>query len=125
MGAIAGPQMMVLMLTAMEHDLQAQINSQMDVQMILSTKSIFLGNAKANVYSQMTQAAGINTMPAGLQSQLAQIEAAERQLQTMEKTIEMKLKQLENQLKQVQQRKEAQEKMLDKNIQGAFTYGQR
>ena len=38
-------------------------------------------------------------------------------------TVTMQMKQLENQLKITQQRKEAAQKMLDKNIQDAFSYG--
>ena len=43
----------------------------------------------------------------------------------MDKMLEMELTKLQNELKQVQQRKEGAQKMLDQNIQGAFSYGQR
>ena len=127
MGAVAGPNIIVMMLTAMEHDLQSQINTKMDTQMLMSMQSIWLGNAKAQVYQKYgnidTSTQAGKDAYYNLQSELGKIEAKERQMQAYEKTLEMKLKQLENQLKMVQQRKEAAQKMLDKNIQDAFSYG--
>ncbi len=127
MGAVAGPNIIVMMLTAMEHDLQSQINTKMDSQMLMSMQSIFLGNAKANLYQQY---GNIDTSTEQgkaawnrLQVELGKLEAKEKQLQSYEKTLDMKLKKLENQLKIVQQRKEAAQKMLDKNVQDAFNYG--
>ena len=127
MGSVAGPNIIVMMLTAMEHDIQSQINTKMDSQMLMSMQSIFLGNAKAAVYQQYgnidtTTEEGKNAWNK-MQKRLEEITVRERQLQNYEKTLDMKLKQLENQLKMIQQRKEAAQKMLDKNIQDAFSYG--
>lgn len=126
MGAVAGPNIIVLMLTAMEHDLQYRINYKMDTSMMLSMRSIFLGTQKSSILQQMSQVdseknkARYNQLAAMLQ----QIEARERQIAALEKQLEMEMKALENQLKKVQQRKEGAQKMLDQNIKGAFDYGQ-
>ena len=126
MGAVAGPNIIVMMLTAMEHDLQYRINYKMDTSMMLSMRSIFLGTQKSSILQQMSQVdseknkARYNQLAAMLQ----QIEARERQIAALEKQLEMEMKALENQLKKVQQRKEGAQKMLDQNIKGAFDYGQ-
>ena len=122
MGAVAGPNIIVLMLTAMEHDIQARMNTKMDTQMLMSMRSIFFGSQKAQLYNQLQ-----NTPENAQGPILAKIkywEQQEKKIAQMEKVLEMEMKRLEAQLKMVQQRKEAAEKMLDKNIQGAFTYGQ-
>ncbi|MCR4880535.1 MAG: hypothetical protein K6A44_01095 [bacterium] len=131
MGAVAGPNIIVLMLTAMEHDLQSRINTKMDTQMLFSMQSIFFGNAKAQLYGQLQSLnpqdanGNTNSAYAQIQAKIQQLEQKEKMLQAMEKTLDMEMKQLETQLKITQQRKEAAEKMLDKNIQSAFSYGQR
>lgn len=126
MGAVAGPNIIVLMLTAMEHDLQYRINFKMDTSMMLSMRSIFLGTQKSSLLQQMSQVDSEKNK--GRYNQLAamiqQIEARERQIAALEKQLEMEMKALENQLKKVQQRKEGAQKMLDQNIKGAFDYGQ-
>ena len=129
MGAVAGPNIIVLMLTAMEHDLQSRINTKMDTQMLMSMQSIFFGNAKAALYGQLQsltpQDTNGRTNPnyQAIYNKIQQLEQKEKVLQAMEKTLDMEMKQLENQLKITQQRKEAAEKMRDKNIEGAFSYG--
>lgn len=123
MGAVAGPHLIVLMLTAMEHDFQARLNSKMDTQMLMSMRSIFFGNQKAQLYSQLQSCSSDSPAYKSIMCKIQQIESRERMIQSMEKTLEMQMKQLENQLKMVQQRKEAAQKMLERNIQGAFTYG--
>lgn len=131
MGAVAGPNIIVLMLTAMEHDLQSRINTKMDTQTLMSMQSIFFGNAKATLYQQLqsvnpngTNGQQSNPQYTSIMAQIQQIEAKEKILQSMEKTLDMEMKQLETQLKITQQRKEAAQKQLDKNIQDSFSYGQ-
>ena len=127
MGAVAGPNIIVLMLTAMEHDLQAKLNVKMDSQMLLSMRSIFYGNAKSQLYGNL-QNINYETQRGAYEQVLSQIrryEEEERKIQQLEKQLEMQMKRIENQLKMVQQRKEGAEKMLEKNIQSAFNYGQR
>ena len=123
MGAVAGPNIIVLMLTAMEHDFQARLNAKMDSQMLLSMRSIFYGNAKSQLYGQLQNQAPDSPGYNSVLNQIKQLEAQERIIQQMEKQLEMEMKRIENQLKIVQQRKEGAEKMLEKNIQGAFKYG--
>ncbi len=127
MGAVAGPNIIVMMLTAMEHDLQSRINTKMDTQMLMSMQSIFIGNAKAQLYQQYsnidTSTEQGKALWSKLQIELGKIEAKEKQMQSLEKTLDMQMKQLETQLKITQQRKEAAQKMLDKNVQDAFSYG--
>ena len=125
MGAVAGPNIIVLMLTAMEHDIQARMNAKMDSQMLLSMRSIFYGDQKARLYSQLQNQDPNSYAYKKVLEQISRFEAQERVIQQMEKQIEMQMKQLETQLKMVQQRKEGAEKMLEKNIQTAFNYGQR
>ena len=127
MGAIAGPNLIVLMLTAMEHDLNFRVNCKMDSRMQLSMQSIFLGTQKSNLYSQMSQVSADDKSGkyAQLRAAAEAIEAKEKALAAMDKVLEMELTKLQNELKQVQQRKEGAQKMLDQNIQGAFSYGQR
>ena len=91
MGAVAGPNIIVLMLTAMEHDLQYRINYKMDTSMMLSMRSIFLGTQKSSILQQMSQVdseknkARYNQLAAMLQ----QIEARERQIAALEKQLEI------------------------------------
>ena len=125
MGAIAGPNLIVLMLTAMEHDLNFRVNCKMDSRMQLSMRSIFLGTQKSSLYSQMSQCPSDSDAYKRAQYELGIIEGKEKALAAMDKMLEMELTKLQNELKQVQQRKEGAQKMLDQNIQGAFSYGQR
>ena len=125
MGAIAGPNLIVLMLTAMEHDLNFRVNCKMDSRMQLSMQSIFLGTQKSNLYASMSQVSAEDPKYIQIKAQCDAIEAKEKALAAMDKGLEMELTKLQNELKQVQQRKEGAQKMLDQNIQGAFSYGQR
>ena len=123
MGAVAGPNIIVLMLTAMEHDLQARINMKMDSQMLLSMQSIFFGNAKAALYQQMQSCTPDSPQWKQIQVQVYQLECRERAIQTLEKTLDMEMKRLQAQLEMVQKRKEGAEKMRQKNTEDAFSYG--
>jgi len=127
MGAVAGPNIIVMMLTAMEHDLQYRINYKMDTSMMLSMRSIFMGTQKSTLFQQLSKIDSSTAKGASaykqLEAQINAIEARERQIAALEKQIDMEMKQLENQLKQVQQRKQGAQKMLDENIKGAFNYG--
>lgn len=121
MGAVAGPNLIVLMLTAMEHDLTFRINMKMDSRMQLSMSSIFHANAKSNWLNKLSA----NPNDTSAKCELDKLEAQERIIAALDKQLEMELTKLQNELKMVQQRKEAEEKLLDKNIQGAFSMGQR
>ena len=125
MGAIAGPNIIILMLTAMEHDLQARINTKQDTITLMSMQSIFFGNKKAALYQQLSQVdyEKQRAQYERITALIAQQEQKERMIQQLEKTIEMEMQNLQNQLKMVQQRKEAQQKILDQNMKGAFSYG--
>ena len=125
MGAIAGPNIIVMMLTAMEHDLQAKYSMESDSMQLLSMQSIFFGNQKAMAYQQINNCAPDSPRYKQIMNFLAQIEARENAIKSYEKTIEMRMKQLETQLKIVQQRKESAQKMLEQNIQSAFKLGGR
>ena len=125
MGAVAGPSIVVQMLTAMEHDLQFRLNYKMDTSMMLSMQSIFLGTQKSSILQRMSQLDPKSAEYKKLvEVELVKIEVQERKMQAFEKQLEMQIKKLESQLKQVQQRKEGAQKMLDQNIKGAFSYGQ-
>jgi len=125
MGAVAGPSIVVQMLTAMEHDLQYRVNHKMDTSMMLSMRSIFLGQKKSDALQKLSQfQSTTDNGYAAAKAVVDQIENQERQLQAMEKQIEMQINKLNNELKQVQQRKEGAQKMLDQNIKSAFSYGQ-
>ena len=119
MGSIAGSNLQVLFLTSMEHDIQAKISKLYDQQMIWSNCSLFIAEQKSQAYGSMTG----STNDCGLQQRLAQIEKQERYIASMEKTLDMQIKKLQTQLEQVQQRKQAEEKRLQQNIQRGFNYG--
>ncbi len=124
MGAVAGPNLIVMMLTAMEHDLTYRVNHKMDTRMQVSMRSIFLGNKKSVLYQQMSQVSSDSTKYKQLMEAAKAIEAQENAINAIDKQLEMELTKLQNELKMVQQRKESAQKMLEKNIQGAFDYGQ-
>ena len=106
MGAVAGPSIVVQMLTAMEHDLQYRVNFKMDTSMMLSMRSIFLGTQKSTALQKFSQCQ-INSQEYHEAKQaIEQIEVQERKLQAMEKQLEMEINKLNNELKQVQKRKE-------------------
>ena len=127
MGAIAGPNLIVLMLTAMEHDLTYRVNYKMDTRMQVSMQSISLGNQKSALYQQMSQCDQNTTFGKQeyqrLLSLASGIESKERVIAAIDKQLEMELTKLQNELKMVQQRKESAQKMLDQNIKTAFSYG--
>jgi len=127
MGAIAGPQIVLMMLTAMEHDLQFRVNYKMDTLMLVSQRSIFYGTQKSNLYQQLSQCntadKDSNAKYNQIMGQIKAIEAQEKRIADTEKQIEMQMKKLENQLKMVTQRKEGAQKILEQNIKGAFNYG--
>ena len=123
MGAVAGPNIIVLMLTAMEHDLQARINMKMDSQQILSARSIFFANKKATLYQNMQQCTPDSQQWKAIQAEVYRLECQERVIQTLEKTLDMEMKKLQSQLEIVQKRKEGAEKMRQKNTEDAFNYG--
>jgi len=127
MGAVAGPNLIVLMLTAMEHDLTFRINMKMDSRMRLSMTSIFHANRKSALLSELSQydPEKQRAQYEGIRKQLEAFEQKERVIAALDKQLEMELTKLQNELKMTQQRKESEEKMLDKNIQGAFSMGQR
>lgn len=127
MGAVAGPNLIVLMLTAMEHDLTFRINMKMDSRMQLSMTSIFYANQKSAIYADLGKIDPEKQKDAynRVKCQLEQLEQRERVIAALDKQLEMELTKLQNELKMTQQRKESEEKMLDKNIQGAFSMGQR
>ena len=125
MGAVAGPSIVVQMLIAMEHDLQQRVNYKMDTSMMLSMRSIFLGQKKSDALQKLSQCESMQSSGyVSAKAVVDQIEAQERQLQAMEKQLEMQINKLNNQLKQVQQRKDGAQKILDQNIKSAFSYGQ-
>ena len=126
MGAIAGPNLIVLMLTAMEHDLTMRVNAKMDSRMKLSMQSIFLATKKSDAYSKLS---GIDCQKRPSEYKEAEgkiraLEAQEQKLAAYDKQLEMQLTKLQNELKQTTARKDAAQKMLDQNIQGAYNYGQ-
>ena len=124
MGAVAGPSIVVQMLTAMEHDLQYRVNFKMDTSMMLSMRSIFLGTQKSTALSKFSQAQKDTAEYRQAEATIKEIEIQERKLQAIEKQLEMEIQKLNNELKQIQQRKEGAQKILDQNIKSAFNYGQ-
>lgn len=119
MGAIAGPNIILLMMVAMEHDLQARINSKSDLRQMLSMKSIFLANAKSPLY-QASSSIDAKTQPqqaAIINNQLNDLERQEKIIAAMDKILDMELNKLQNELKMAQQRRESIQKVLDKNIE--------
>ena len=126
MGAIAGPNLIVLMLTAMEHDLTMRVNAKMDSRMKLSMQSIFLATKKSDAYAALSsidceKQAGKYKQA---EAKIRELEAQEQKLAAYDKQLEMQLTKLQNELKQTTARKDAAQKMLDQNIQGAYNYGQ-
>lgn len=126
MGAIAGPNLIVLMLTAMEHDLTMRVNAKMDSRMKLSMQSIFLANKKSDAYSKLSGIDSKNQKQEydRVMAECEKIQAQEQKLAAYDKQLEMQLTKLQNELKQTTARKDAAQKMLDQNIQGAYNYGQ-
>ena len=122
MGAIAGPSIIVMMLTAMEHDLQSRISTKMDAQMLLSQQSIFLGNQKAMMFQQLSTLDPNSAQYKQMEASINAFLQKEKVLQSYEKTLDMELKQLQTQLEITQKRKEAEEKRLQQNIKTGFSY---
>lgn len=127
MAPLAGPQITLMMLKAMTHDLSFRINKKMDARMRISQSSIFIGNQKAAYYQALGQlnpndpnnAAKVNT----INNLLKQMEDKERIIASYEKQIDMEITNLQNQLKQAQAREEAAQKMVDegcKSIAGSM-----
>ena len=125
MGSIAGQNIILLMLTAMEHDMQFRLSRKMDTSQMLSMRSIFLGNQKAQALQAYSQFGSKDKRYINARRALIEIEKRERTLQALEKQLELEMKQLENQLKIIQQRKENVQKMLDNNIKQGFGGGGR
>ena len=121
MAPIAGPQITLMMLKAMTHDLTFRINRKMDSRMRLSQSSIFIGNQKAALYQRLGQCdpndpnnkALVNSINAALQA----YEAREKALASYEKYLDMEITNLQNQLKQAEAREQAAEKMVEKGCQ--------
>ena len=125
MAPIAGPQITLMMLKAMSHDLTFRINMKMDARMQLSMQSIFIGNKKAAIYQQLSQYQGDANQQGyiNLNGYLKQYENEEAKIASYEKMLEMELTKLQNELKQVQAREEATQKMVDegcKSIAGSM-----
>jgi len=118
MAPLAGPNITLLMLTAMEHDLTFRINQKMDARMRLSMNSIFLAQQKSGYY----QLAASNPDDQQLQYAMKILENQEKAIASYEKTLEMETTQLQNQLKVIQQRKEGAQKMVDQGAK-SFNYG--
>ena len=125
MGAIAGPNLIVQMLTAMEHDLTFRINMKMDSRMKLSMSSIFYANQKSAKFAELGKYDPKSQQYAHYDAEIKRLEQHERVIAALDKQLEMELTKLQNELKMTQQRKEATEKMLEKNIHGAFSMGHR
>jgi len=118
MGAVAGPSIVLQCMIAQEHDFTSMLNSIMDQRAIMAQASIFLGMQKAQVLQgSMNGSSPQNTAQMGI------IEQKQKILEQMEKMLDMKKTQIETQLKACQQRRESLEKLLDKNIKSAFTFG--
>ncbi len=126
MAPIAGPQITLMMLKAMSHDLTFRINQKMDARMQLSMNSIFLGQKKSAIYQQLSQmqdATSNNSAYNQANANLKIYEQEEARIASMEKILEMELTKLQNELKQVQAREEATQKMVDegcKQIAGSM-----
>ncbi len=123
MAPLAGPQITLMMLKAMSHDLSFRINQKMDVRMRISQASIFIGNQKASLYQGLSQYANNTTQYKQIEAAIQMLAAREQQQASYEKMIEMEITNLQNQLKQVQAREEATQKMVDdgcKSIAGSM-----
>ncbi|MDD3594497.1 MAG: hypothetical protein PHX18_07715 [Candidatus Gastranaerophilales bacterium] len=125
MGAIAGPNIILLMMVAMEHDLQARINAKSDQRQMLSMKSIFLASQKSTYFQANGSMSGNDPRSNAINAQLQMLEQQEKIIQAMDKVLDMELNKLQNELKMAQQRRENMQKTLDKNIETAFGGGGR
>ena len=123
MAPIAGPQITLMMLKAMTHDLTFRINKKMDVRMRISQSSIFIGNQKAALYQLLGQNNGNANQVNAINARLAAFEAQEKAIASYEKQLDLEITNLQNQLKLAQQREEAAQKMVDdgcKSIAGSM-----
>lgn len=123
MAPLAGPQITLMMLKAMTHDLSFRINQKMDARMRVSQSSIFIGNQKAGLYQRLGQLQSGSGEANRINNYLAAIEAKERAIASYEKQLDMEITNLQNQLKQAQAREEAAQKMVDegcKTIAGSM-----
>lgn len=126
MAPLAGPQITLMMLKAMTHDLSFRINQKMDARMRVSQSSIFIGNQKAGLYQRLGQLQSGSGEANTINNYLAAIEAKERAIASYEKQLDMEITNLQNQLKQAQAREEAAQKMVDegcKTIAGTMGRG--
>ena len=122
MAPLAGPNITLLMLTAMEHDLTFRINQKMDVRMRLCMNSIFLANSKSTLYQQSASTNNNSQRASEIEAAINSLASQEKIIASYEKTLEMEITQLQNQLKVVQQRKEGAQKMVDQGAK-SFNYG--
>ena len=123
MAPISGPQITLMMLKAMTHDLTFRLNKKMDSRMRLSQTSIFIGDQKAKLYQNLGQCDPNSGNANSINSQLAALESREKAIASYEKQLEMEITQLQNQLKQAQAREDAAQKMVDegcKSIAGSM-----
>jgi len=126
MAPLAGPQITLMMLKAMSHDLSFRISQKTDMKMRISQSSIFLGNTKASLYQSLAQYATNTQGYNAVNAQIQQLAAREQAIASYEKMIDMEITNLQNQLKQVQAREEAAQKMVDegcKSIAGSMGRG--